>query len=50
MIVDSYKKLKLEFKGIKKLLYDHAFSDGNINNYLDELEEGLNTKDRKSVV
>jgi hypothetical protein len=50
MIVDSYKKLKLEFKGIKKLLYDHAFSDGNINNYLDELEEGLNTNNIEIVL
>lgn len=47
--MDSYKKLKLEYKGIKDVI-DQYSSDGNIGNYTKGLEQGLETDEIENVL
>lgn len=47
--MDSYKKLKLEFQGIKELIFDYT-SHGIIGNYINGLEEALNTDNFENVL
>lgn len=47
--MDSYKKLKLEFKGIKDVIKDYS-SNGNIGNYLNGLEQGLETDEIENIL
>ena len=48
MAIDVYKKLKLEFLGIKSLISDYT-DNGNVINFLNGLEDGLQY-DRKDEV
>lgn len=47
--MDSYKKLKLEVKGIKDVILKYS-SKGNIVNYLDGLEHGLDIDEIENVL
>lgn len=47
--MDSYKKLKLEFQGIKEVIFDYT-SSGIIGNYINGLEKALNTDNFENVL
>lgn len=47
--LDAYKKLKLEFRGIKDVIEDYTDS-GNMSNYLKGLEEGLKNNEIENVL
>ncbi len=47
--MNPYKKLKLEFEGIRDVIKDYS-SHGNIGNYLNGLEQGLETDEIENVL
>lgn len=47
--MDAYKKLKLEIRGIKKVIEQYS-SEGNIGNYIKGLQEGLKTDEVENVL
>ena len=47
--MDSYKKLKLEFQGVKEIIFDYS-SSGIIGNYINGLEKALNTDNFENVL
>lgn len=47
-IVDSLKKLKLEYEGIRKTILDYT-SEGNIVNFLDGLKRQIEIKDIEAI-
>lgn len=49
MEIDPYKRLKLEFKGIKDVILDYT-GGGVIKNHLNGLESGLETDDIENVL
>lgn len=46
--MDSYKKPKLEYKGIKDVIDQYSL-DGNIGNYTEGLKQGLETDEIENV-
>lgn len=46
--VDSYKKLKYEFQGIRSVILDYTDS-GLVKNFLDGLEQGISIGDKEKI-